>query len=96
MITTVLAKVFGTAHEREMKRLQPLINQINQLEPKMKAFRDTELQAMTVEFKQRLENGEQLSPKHAFLPSLSLVIRGRASLRGEPWFGGCRSCRRAV
>lgn len=72
MITTVLAKVFGTAHEREMKRLQPLINQINSLESKMKALRDTELQAKTVEFRQRLENGEHLD---SLLPEAFAVGR---------------------
>lgn len=77
MITTVLAKVFGTAHEREMKRLQPLINQINSLEPKMKALRDTELQAKTVEFRQRIENGEHLD---SILPEAFAVGR-EASLR---------------
>ncbi len=77
MIISVLSKVFGTAHEREMKRLSPLITQINSLESKMKALRDTELQSKTVEFRQRLENGEQLD---SLLPEAFAVGR-EASLR---------------
>ena len=56
----VLAKVFGTKHEREIKRLRPLMTAINDLEPQMQALSDAELAAKTVEFKQRLANGATL------------------------------------
>jgi preprotein translocase subunit SecA len=67
-----IGKVFGTAHEREMKRLQPTVNKINALEPAMMALSDEQLQAKTPEFKQRLANGETLD---ALLPEAFAVCR---------------------
>jgi preprotein translocase subunit SecA len=60
MVQKVLAKIFGTKHEREMKAIQPLINQINSLEPSMVALSDSELKNKTKEFKERLKNGSTL------------------------------------
>jgi len=60
MINKVLGKIFGTAHEREMKRLQPIVDRINSLEPQMKSLSDQQLKAKTVEFKERLAKGETL------------------------------------
>ncbi|MEO6802510.1 MAG: DEAD/DEAH box helicase, partial [Granulicella sp.] len=54
MINTVFAKVFGTSNERSVKRLRPLIEQINALEPGMQALSDEELRAKTGEFRQRI------------------------------------------
>ncbi|MES2964585.1 MAG: preprotein translocase subunit SecA [Bdellovibrionota bacterium] len=72
MINQVLGKIFGTAHEREMKRLQPLVDQINKLEPQIQALNDIQLQAKTPEFKQRLQNGEHLDK---LLPEAFAVCR---------------------
>ena len=60
MVQKVLAKVFGTQHDREMKRLQPTINRINSMEPEMQKLSDDQLKAKTPEFKERLKNGETL------------------------------------
>ncbi len=60
MLDTALAKVFGTKHDREVKRLTPKVQAINDAEPQMKALSDAELTAKTTEFRQRLENGESL------------------------------------
>ncbi|MCP3959575.1 MAG: preprotein translocase subunit SecA [bacterium] len=60
MINAVLAKVFGTKHERELKRMQPVVDQINALESEVKAFSDDDLERKTDEFRGRLENGETL------------------------------------
>jgi preprotein translocase subunit SecA len=60
MLDNVLAKVFGTKHDREVKRLQPQVVAINELEPQIQALSDTELAGKTAEFKQRIENGETL------------------------------------
>src|SRR5215471_12044906 len=49
-----MTKVFGTSHEREMKRLAPLVERINALEPEMQKLRDEQLRAKTDEFKQRI------------------------------------------
>ena len=72
MITKVLGKVFGTAHEREMKRLQPIVNRINSLEPELQALSDEQLKAKTAEFKQRVANGESLDD---ILPEAFAVCR---------------------
>jgi preprotein translocase subunit SecA len=57
MFDWALKKFFGTKHEREIKRLRPLVDAINALEPAMKKLSDAELQAKTPEFKQQLDNG---------------------------------------
>jgi len=60
MLDTLLAKVVGTQNERELKRLRPLVAQISALEPAIVALSDEHLRGKTVEFKQRLTNGETL------------------------------------
>ncbi len=54
MINKVIAKVFGTSNEREIKRIMPLVEQINALEPEMKQLSDEQLRAKTDEFRQRI------------------------------------------
>jgi preprotein translocase subunit SecA len=54
MIDQVLAKVFGTQHEREMKKLAPRVARINALEPQVKALSDEALRAKTDEFRARI------------------------------------------
>src|SRR6478752_1270374 len=60
MLTWALKKLLGTSHEREIKRLQPQVEAINALEPRMAALSDAELKAKTAEFKQKLANGATL------------------------------------
>ena len=60
MATNFLAKIFGTSHEREMKRIQPIVDQVNALEQKMKALTDSQLQAQTPLLRARLAKGETL------------------------------------
>ncbi len=57
MIDAVLAKVFGTKTEREIKALQPTIAAINELEPAMRELSDIDLKAKTIEFKERIAQG---------------------------------------
>jgi preprotein translocase subunit SecA len=54
LINKVVAAVFGTSNERELKRIQPLVEQINSLEPAMKQLTDEQLRAKTDEFRQRI------------------------------------------
>jgi preprotein translocase subunit SecA len=54
MIDRVLARVFGTQHERDIKKLMPRVVRINALEPDIHALSDEALRAKTVEFRQRL------------------------------------------
>ena len=51
---TILAKIFGTKHEREVKAMRPMIAAINDLEPQIQALSDEELAAQTVTFKEQL------------------------------------------
>jgi preprotein translocase subunit SecA len=60
MLDPILAKIFGTKNERETKRMRPLIAAVNDLEPGMQQLSDTELAQKTVEFKERIANGEPL------------------------------------
>ncbi len=72
MIGNILQKVFGTRHDREVKKLRPLVAKINDLEPEIQALSDDELKAKTPEFKQRIENGESLD---SLLPEAFAVVR---------------------
>ena len=60
MIGQLLAKVIGTQNEREIKRLRPLVAEINALEPTIKPLTDEQLRAKTTEFRQRFADGEML------------------------------------
>ncbi len=60
MLDGTLAKVFGTKHDREIKRIRPLVAAINDLEPGLQQLSDADLSAKTQDFKQRLANGAAL------------------------------------
>jgi preprotein translocase subunit SecA len=72
MIGSILKKVFGTANERELKRIQGLVDRINALEAGIAGLADADLRAKTDEFKKRLEDGEQLDD---ILPEAFAVVR---------------------
>ena len=55
MINTLIAKVFGTANEREVKKLRPRVESINALEPEIEKLTDAELRAKTDEFRARIQ-----------------------------------------
>ena len=56
----LISKIFGTYSEREVKRVMPLVDKINGLEPEIQKLTDAQLKAKTGEFKERLEKGETL------------------------------------
>jgi preprotein translocase subunit SecA len=60
MLAWALKKILGTSHEREVKKLKPLVEEINKLEPKISKLNDAELKGKTAELKQKLENGATL------------------------------------
>ncbi len=72
MIAAILAKIFGTKNDRDLRRIQPVVEQINNLEPSIAALDDVALAAKTVEFRQRLSQGESLD---RILPEAFAVIR---------------------
>jgi preprotein translocase subunit SecA len=57
MINTILTKVFGSQHEREVKKLLPTVAAINEMEPQIKALSDDELRARTADFKAQIAAG---------------------------------------
>jgi preprotein translocase subunit SecA len=59
-ILKVLAKVVGDSNEKELKRIWPVVDEVEDLEDEMKALSDEELRACTQEFKDRLAGGETL------------------------------------
>src|SRR3954467_12315130 len=56
----LIQKIFGSKNDRELKKLQPLVAKIAELEPAMQAKSDSELKAITAELKQKLDNGATL------------------------------------
>ncbi|EHD14565.1 preprotein translocase subunit SecA [Commensalibacter intestini A911] len=64
--------VFGTSNERSLKAYQRRVPKINSLEPEMQALDDAALAHKTVEFRQRLADGEELD---ALLPEAFAVVR---------------------
>ncbi len=77
MLDTILKKIFGSANDREIRRLAPLVDQINALEPEIRELSDAQLQAKTPALKERLGRGESLDE---MLPEAFAVAR-EASLR---------------
>lgn len=72
MIGTLIKKIFGTSHEREMRRFQPLVARINQLEASWKEKSDDELRGMTAQFHERLDNGATLD---SLIPEAFATVR---------------------
>ncbi len=68
----LLDKIFGTRSQREIKKLQPIIDKILALEDSYKNLSEEALKAKTAEFKNRLENGETLDD---ILPEAFAAIR---------------------
>ncbi len=75
MINAVLAKVFGTKHARELKRVQPIVAEINALEPEIQKLSDEALRAKTSEFRERLGGGE---PPDDLMPEAFAAVREAA------------------
>src|SRR6195952_3230739 len=60
MVDALLAKIFGTRNEREIKAMRPTIAAINDLESSIQQLSDIDLAAKTIEFKERLQRGATL------------------------------------
>lgn len=60
MFANVLTKIFGSRNDRLLKQLRKEVNKINALEPAIEALSDEELQAKTIEFKERVSQNESL------------------------------------
>ncbi|HEY7253320.1 MAG TPA: preprotein translocase subunit SecA [Methylomirabilota bacterium] len=60
MLNAIFRSIFGTKHERDVKRMRPTVAEIEALEPGLKALSDDALRAKTAEFRQRLADGAEL------------------------------------
>jgi len=77
MIGSLLTKIFGSKNERELKKIDPVIERINALEPRIHSMSDDELKSQTPLFRERIDRGEVLED---ILPEAFAVVR-EASLR---------------
>src|SRR2546422_1786700 len=75
MIDVLLKKIFGTKHERDVKRMMPVVDSINALEPSLGPLDDAALRAKSEEFKKRIEGG---GPPDDVLPEAFAVCREAA------------------
>ena len=73
----LMQKIFGTHSENELKRIYPIVDEVEALEPAMQKLSDSELKDKTREFKKRLADGETLDD---ILPEAYAVVR-EASVR---------------
>lgn len=72
MITKLLTKVVGSRNDRTLRRLRKIVKEINNFEPAFTALSDDELKAKTIEFRQRIEQGESLDQ---LLPEAFATVR---------------------
>ncbi len=67
-----LAKIFGTQYERDIKKIQPLVESINSLEKHFSSLNNQDLKAQTLKFKEQIDQGRSLND---ILPSAFAVCR---------------------
>ena len=72
MITNLLTRIVGSSNDRTLKKLRKIVKQINAMEPQFEALSDAELKAKTVEFRARIEQGEELEQ---LLPEAFATVR---------------------
>ncbi|MBI1326749.1 MAG: preprotein translocase subunit SecA [Alphaproteobacteria bacterium] len=72
MLLRLATKLFGSSNERAIKRLIPTVDVINSLEAEFEQIDDVALKAKTVEFRERIKNGEALDK---ILPEAFAVVR---------------------
>ena len=77
MFGNLIKKVVGTKNDRELARLAPMVDHINDLEREMRKLSDAQLQDKTVQFKEQLAQG---APLDDLLPEAFAVVR-EASVR---------------
>jgi preprotein translocase subunit SecA len=71
-MVSLLGKIFTNGNDRELKKLAPLVEAVNELEPEIQALSDDVLRAKTDEFRQRYQEGESLDD---LLPEAFAVLR---------------------
>jgi len=81
---SILNKFLGDANERELNKIKPLVEKINQLEPKFKSLSDGELKEKTEEFKERLKKKE--TPDDLMVEAFALVREAAKRTLGQRHF----------
>ncbi|MBC8647189.1 MAG: preprotein translocase subunit SecA, partial [Thermoanaerobaculia bacterium] len=76
MIDRLLARVFGTQHERDIKKLLPRVAAINALEPRMQSLSDEELRAKTEEYRGRLREALEGVPEDELAAARARALDG--------------------
>ncbi len=79
----ILSKIFGTKTDREIKRLRPLVAEINALEPRFRAMADAEFPVLTADFRARLDQGETDEEKERILEEI--LPEAFAAVREAAW-----------
>lgn len=83
MLNTIVSRIFGTKNERELKKIWPLVDEINQHFESYKSLTDAEIPQKTEEFKARLAAGETLDD---LLPeAFALVKEACRRMLGKKW-----------
>ena len=72
MLNNIAKKIFGTPNERYIKKIKPLVEQINELENKIKNLSDTELKNSTSKFKESYKNNKDLD---SLIPEAFATVR---------------------
>ncbi len=77
MLDSIAKKLFGSKNEREIKKLDPILREINAWEPRIQALSDEQMRSRTEELKERYQQGETLED---LLPEAFALVR-EASIR---------------
>jgi len=75
MLGNLIKKIVGTKNERELKKIQPIVEEAKTYEERLKTLPDYELSQYTPRFKERIENGEELD---SIMPEAFAVVREAA------------------
>ena len=70
-----MEKVFGTHSQRELKKIEPIVNKVMSMDEEMQKLSDEQLRGKTAEFKERYASGESLDD---LLPEAFAVVREAA------------------
>src|SRR6185437_8100586 len=84
MFGALARRLFGSANDRYIKSLRPLVEQINELEPQLEQLSDEALRARTAEFKQRLADGAELDD--LLIEAFATVREGAKRTLGQRHF----------
>jgi preprotein translocase subunit SecA len=83
ILESILTKIFGSKHERDVKRITPIVETINMRFEELESLSDDELRAKTDEFKKRLEEGDTLDDILA--EAFAAVKQACKRLVGRTW-----------